>query len=286
MKTRREKMKKSFSLVIAGIVVLLTGLFLWASQIRDQGEFGSGQGVIAIAVLTLAGISVFVVYWQARSRNQKLKNLREDYREHLDQVMEWVGQSALQNSEKREIEQELMAIFLEAQGAGRQPQSVIGEDVESFAKDLLDAYGIHPGILSYLLTSTQWVLMYLVIVQGYRSLRHGIGSYYAASMDVEVLFLFAWISFVTLPMIQYGGKAWVVGKRKQGLFAIFGFLTFLIGVGIIEGIHAVADRMPWASEFLGKQVLVFKHPWQLAIAIALAFGIFWLKQWLRKKPLR
>lgn len=286
MKTRREKMKKSFSLVIAGIVVLLTGLFLWASQIRYQGEFGSGQGVIATAVLTLAGISVFVVYWQARSRNQKLKNLHEDYRENLDQVMEWVGQSTLQNSEKREIEQELMAIFLEAQGAGRLPQSVIGEDVEGFAKELLDAYGIHPGFLSYLLTSTQWYLIYLVIVQGYRSLRHGIGSYYAASMDAEILFLFAWISFVTLPMIQYGGKAWIVGKRKQGLFAIFGFLTFLLGIGIIEGIHAVADRMPWASEFLRKQVLVFKHPWQLAVAIAFAFGIFWLKQWLRKKPLR
>jgi DNA-binding ferritin-like protein (Dps family) len=286
MKTRREKMKKSFSLVIAGCVVLLTALFLWASQIREQCAFHAGQGVVAIAVIALAAISVIVVYGQAKSRNEKLRNMQADYREVFDQVMEWVGQSALQIAEKREVEEEVMAIFLEAQASGRAPESLIGGNAEGFAKEILHAYGIHPGILSYLLTSSQWYLIYLVVVQGYRGLRTGIGSYYAASMDLEVLILFAWISFVTLPLIQYGGKAWVVGKRKQGLFAILGFASFLVGVGIIEGMHLTADTLPWVSKLLARQVTVFKSPWHLALAVIAAISIFWLKPWLRKRPLR
>jgi DNA-binding ferritin-like protein (Dps family) len=286
MKTRREKMKKSFSLVIAGTVVLLTGLFLWGSQISEQGQIGSGQGIIAAIVLALAGLATFVVYYQAKSRNQKLKNLRENYREFLDQVMEWIEQSALHNWEKKEIEQELLAIFLEAQEAGRQPQSVIGEDAERFAKDLLDAYGIHPGILAYFLTSTQWYILYLLIVQAYRGRGRNEFAYFGASVDVEILVLFGWIAFITLPLIQYGSKGWVAGKRKRGLFAIFGFLSFLVGVGIIEGLHALEARIPWASELLAKQVSVFRHPWQLAMAVLLVIGIVWLKQWLRKKTIR
>jgi DNA-binding ferritin-like protein (Dps family) len=286
MKTRREKMKKSFSLVIAGVIVLLTGLFLWASQVHEQGQIGSGQGLIAGVVLALAALSVFVVFWQAKSRNQKLEKLHGDYREYLDQAMEWIDQSDLQVSEKREIEQELIAIFLQAQEEGRKPQVVIGEDVERFAKDLLDAYGIHPGILAYFLTSTQWMILYLVIVQLYRTLGRNTFSYFGASMDVEILCLFGWISFVTLPLIQHGSKGWVMGKRKRGLFAIFGFASFLVAIGIIEGIHALSDQIPWASEVLAKQVTIFKRPWQLAVGILLAIGIIWFKQWSRKKPLR
>jgi DNA-binding ferritin-like protein (Dps family) len=261
-------------------------MFLWASQMREHGQTGSGQGIIAGLVLALAVLSVGVVYWQAKSRNQKLKKLHGDYREYLDQVMEWVNQSDLQISEKREIEQELMAIFLQAQEEGRKPQSVIGEDLEGFAKDLLDAYGIHPGFFAYFLTSSQWMILYLVIVQTYRTLGRNQVSYFGASMDVEILCLFGWISFVTLPLIQYGSKSWVIGKRKRGVFAIFGFATFLLGVGIIEGIHALSDQIPWASELLTKQVIIFKEPWQLALGILLALGIIGFKRWLRKRPLR
>lgn len=282
MRTRREKMKKSFSLVIAGTVVLLTGLFLWGSQ----GQTGNGSGIIAGMVLALAGISIAVVFWQAKSRNKRFADLQADYREALDQVMEWVGQSPLHNWEKREIEQELLVIFLEAQQSGRDAKSVIGEDIESFARELLDAYGIRSGVLAYLLTSTQWYLLYLVIVQGYRSLSHAGGAYFAASLDVEILFLFGWISYVTLPLIQYGAKGWIVGRPRRGLYAIFGFLSAVAGIGIIEAIHALEDQIPWATEILAKQVIVFKEFWQLGLAVLALTGMIWLKQWLRRKPLR
>ena len=286
MKTRRERMKKSFSLVIAGAIVLLTALFMWASQVRGEAGLRPGQGIVAGMVLALAAISVAVVYWQAKERNKRFADLQPEYREIFDQVTEWVGQSSLYNWEKREVEQELLAMFLQAQQAGRGVKTVIGQDVESFAKEILDAYGIHSGLVAYLLTSTQWYLLYLVIVQGYRSLSRQGGSYFAASMDVEILFLFAWISYVTLPLIQYGAKGWVLGKRNRGLYAIFGFLSFLIGVGIIEGLHAMEASWPWAAGLLAKQVIVFEQFWHLGLGIGLLLCIVWLKRWLRRKSLR
>ncbi len=286
MKTRRERMKKSFSLVIAGTIVLLTALFMWASQVRGEAGLRPGQGIVAGLVLALAAISVAVVYWQAKERNKRFADLQPEYREIFDQVTEWVGQSTLYNWEKREVEQELLAMFLQAQQAGRDVKSVIGQDVESFVKGILDAYGIHSGLVAYLLTSTQWYLLYLVIVQGYRSLSGEGGGYFAASMDVEILFLFAWISFVTLPLIQYGAKGWVLGKRNRGLYAIFGFLSFLIGVGIIEGLHAMEASWPRAAGLMAKQVIVFEELWHLGVGMGLLLCIVWLKRWLRRKSLR
>lgn len=286
MKTRRERMKKSFSLVIAGVIVLLTALFMWASQAGGESGLRPGQGIVAGMVLALAALSIVVVYWQSKHRNKRFADLQPEYREIFDQVTEWIGQSALYNWEKREVEQELLAMFLQAQQSERDVRSVIGADVESFAKEILDAYGIQSGALSYLLTSTQWYLLYLVIVQGYRSLSGEGGGYFAASMDVEILFLFAWISYVTLPLIQFGAKSWVVGKQKRGFYAILGFLSFVIGVGIIEGLHAMETTWPWVGVLLAKQVVLFEQIWQLGLAIGLLLVLVWLKRWLRRKPLR
>ena len=280
------------ALLIITVIVYLKA-FINRSGDLEEGILSSSTGILAVVLIMLA-IGAFL-YTLVRSvrKNKNVAKLNEEYDIVFEQIAQYVGLSGLTFLEKRELNNEILSLFLEAQQDNKRVDEVIGSNYQSFADNMIEAYGVKIYFLYDILSSIQYLVLYLVAGQYMMSLKYN-GNYFNGKMDYTTILFFVLISFTILPML-YKVKRNIIKQKFQDFNNVRNYLSavlspmiifpiIIIGVFIliIEVLIRFFDHIRWVSFFLYGSIVVIPSPLILGFLLLLVVLLYYLKRKMRR----
>ncbi len=294
VRTLKEKMNKNtkilfFSSLLLSVVLIITVIIYLYNASKNSGAT-TGMIVVAIFVVSLAVLSVLFVFILRRRRERKYSFLNKEYRDCLDDVMLSVKMSNMNNYSKKQIEEEILDIFAQAQQNSRPLKEVIGEDKENFITEVINAHGAKNNFLTYELSGFQYFIIYLFIAQIYDFIRNfDINSdFFRTNIENSTIFLFGLIALVTVPLIM---KAYNVAMRKNklSLIVIAYIIAPIITLGgfliLMEYMSGITDKSEFVIFIMDKSTIIFENIFIIILAIGLIFAAWWLKRLIQKRTL-
>ena len=294
VRTLKEKMNKNtkilfFSSLLLSVVLIITVIIYLYNASKNSGAT-TGMIVVAIFVVSLAVLSVLFVFILRRRRERKYSFLNKEYRDCLDDVMLSVKMSNMNNYSKKQIEEEILDIFAQAQQNSRPLKEVIGEDKENFITEVINAHGAKNNFLTYELSGFQYFIIYLFIAQIYDFIRNfDINSdFFRTNIENSTIFLFGLIALVTVPLIM---KAYNVAMRKNklSLIVIAYIIAPIITLGgfliLMEYMSGITDKSEFVIFIMDKSTIIFENIFIIILAIGLIFATWWLKRLIQKRTL-
>lgn len=294
VKIVKEKMNKNtkilfFSSVLLSVVLIVTVIIYLYSASRNNGAT-IGMIVVAIFVVSIAVLSVIFVFILRRRRERKYSFLNKEYRDCLDDVMLSVKMSNMNNYSKKQIEEEILDIFAQAQQNGRSLKEVIGEDKEGFITDVINAHGAKNNFLTYELSGFQYFIIYLFIAQIYEFVRNfDVNSdFFRTNIENSTILLFGLIALVTVPLIM---KAYNVAMKRNrlSLIVIAYIIAPIITLGgfliLMEYMSAITDKSDFVIFIMDKSTIIFGNVFIMILGIGLIFLVWGLKRMIQMRTL-
>ena len=278
-----------FSSLLLSVVLVITVIIYLYSASKSSGAT-IGMIVVAIFVVSIAVLSVIFVFILRRRREQKYSFLNKEYRDCLDDVMLSIKMSNMNNYSKKQIEEEILDIFSQAQHNGRSLKEVIGEDKENFITEVINAHGAKNNFLTYELSGFQYFIIYLFIAQTYEFVKNfDINSdYFKTNIENSTILLFGLIALVTVPLIM---KAYNVAmkKNKLSLIVIAYIIAPIITLGgfliLMEFMNAITDKSDFVIFIMDKSTVIFGNVFIMILAAGLIFLVWGLKRLIQKRTL-
>jgi len=269
-------------MAVLSILLVATGIAYFA--------YSSGAVVLA-AIVLLAALAVAWTLHLQRSVARKTSRLDAASRDDYEYVRQAVSAAPLSSKEKRELQDEVLDLFLSAQAEGRSSGDVTGNDRAAFAARILAAYGVgkrQPW--TWALDSLMYFIGYAAGVQGLLALEEPsrTSGFFAAAADHSILVFFALLS-VALPFCQLLARR-IKASRKGGAMLFLPFLVLPVGIGglfiaFMEIVRAMPVRASAVIAFMDGRTAVFPSPIALSLGLALFAGAWLLKASLsRRKP--
>ena len=294
VKIVKEKMNKNtkilfFSSLLLSVVLVITVIIYLYSASRNNGAT-IGMIVIAIFVVSVAVLSVIFVFILRRRRERKYSFLNKEYKDCLDDVMLSVKMSNMNNYSKKQIEEEILDIFSQAQHNGRSLNEVIGEDKENFITEVINAHGAKNNFLTYELSGFQYFIIYLFIAQIYEFVRNFDfnSDFFKTNIENSTILLFGLIALITVPLIM---KAYNVAmkKNKLSLIVIAYIIAPIITLGgfliLMEYMSGIIDKSEFVVFIMDKSTIIFGNVFIMILAVGLIFLVWGLKRLIQKRTL-
>ena len=225
-------------------------------------------------------------------KERKYSILTKLYKDVLDDIMITIAASNMSVFSKKQVEEELLNIFVQACSDKKSVERVIGASTEQFVNDVIQAHGARNNFFTYELSGVQYFIMYLFLVQGIeyiKNLETNI-EFFNTGIENSTILLFGILAFITIPLTRF---VYQVGARKSRfsiilsayifvpVFTVGGFIA-IMEFGVIEKLFG---EMAWTEALMEKSSIVISNGYIL-VGIASCVGIaWWLKRVIQKRAI-
>jgi len=199
---KKTKTLLLFSIVLSILLILTTITYLMKS-LENSGMI-SGLLIFSISVICVALLSVLIVFIFRRRKEKQYELLGEDFKDALDDIMLGINSSNMNAISKKQVEEDLLDLLAQADAAGKKVKDVIGQDQDKFVEEVIKAHGAKHTFCTYELSGLQYFVIYLFIAHLYEFLKHmnENRAFFEVSVENSTIFLFALISFITIPVVM------------------------------------------------------------------------------------
>ena len=216
--------------------------------------------------------------------------LSEPYQNALDDIMMSISTSNMGSMQKRQIEEELLDLFVSAYAGGKMVDEAIGDDKERFIEEITVAHGAKNNFVTYELSGLQYFIIYLLVAQLSDFIRSGSESisFFDTVTDFSTIALFGLLSFVTIPLVMVAYHKALRSDRFS--LAIAGFiampiLSFALFIGFNEIMIRYFLQTAFGRVFLQEGVVVYTNYLLIVLGILLLGAAMLLKRMIQKKNL-
>lgn len=290
MKMKSRTKWLTLTAIILSVVLILT-IVLYETQALKGGASDKGAILLGIIVASVAVLSVVFVFYMRKKKQKMYAILSAPYRDLLDDIMISISASNMGSLHKKQIEEELLDLFVSAYADGKKVEEVIGDDKEHFIEEITVAYGAKNNFLTYELSGLQYFIIYLLLAQFSDFIRNGSNSvsFFDTVTDFSTITLFGLLSFVTIPLVMFAYHKAVRSDRFS--LAIAGFvampvLSFVLFIGFNEVIIRYFSQTAFGKIFLQEGVVVYANYILIVLGIILLGAAMLLKRMIQKKNLR
>ncbi len=285
-------------------VTLLINVGLYVSVLLKKHRIASfndfikrPESIIAITIVLLAIGSFLFVFFIGKKRKKGTEYLNEEYDLVYEQVNQYIGLSGLTFFEKRELNNELLNLFLEAQSNNKSVDQVIGKDVKTFIENMIQAYGANDHYLNDILIGVTFFVFYLIAFQSYlylkftyiKNIKENI-SYFDIKLDYTLILLAVLFSFVIMPVIYRSKRLILVQQPKESssygkhqlILILYPLGIGLFFIGILEGLRRFFGNVSWVAIFINDGIVVIGSPIILILLIIVAVMAYITRKKFRK----
>ena len=265
------------SLFVSGAVVFTTLLYFFGA--KDTSE--TNITWILFAIIAVAVVSAFIVYYTRKKIGTRAKLLNEDFFIAYEGISDSMEGSVLSYYEKKETLKDILGLFIDAQNSGRTADQVTGGDLNMFVKKVQDSFGYRNHFIFTLLTGLEYAIMYLFMVQIYEWVRGSerLGFFESKPGYSMMLFLLP-IAFIGIPLMRYF-------IRKQKMIWAIGILVVMFGINVafMEITYANFMHIDWIRG-IHEDVFSYVPGWGfLALWIGLLVVSLGTKWFIRKRSI-
>ncbi len=272
-------------------VVLILTIILYETKALKGGATDNGAILLGIIVASVAVLSVIFVFYMRKKKGKLYAILPDSYRDTLDDIMMSISASNMGSLQKRQIEEELLDLFVSAYADGKSVEEAIGDDKKSFIDDITRAHGAKNNFFTYELSGLQYFIVYLLFAQLSDFIRSGSESmsFFDTVTDFSTIALFALLSFVTIPLVMVAYHKAVRSDRFS--LAIAGFvalpiISFAIFIGFNEILIRYFAQTGFGEVFLQDGVVVYAGYIFIVLGLFLVGAAMLLKRMIQKRNLR
>ena len=265
------------SLFVSGAVVFTTLLYFFGA--KDTSE--TNITWILFAIIAVAVVSAFIVYYTRKKIGTRAKLLNEDFFIAYEGISDSMDGSVLSYYEKKETLKDILGLFIDAQNSGRTADQVTGGNLNMFVKKVQDSFGYRNHFIFTLLSGLEYAIMYLFMVQIYEWVRgsEGLGFFESKPGYSMMLFLLP-IAFIGIPLMRYF-------IRKQKMLWAIGILVVMFGINFafMEITYVNFMHIEWIRG-IHEDVFSYVPGWGfLVLWIGLLCSSLGTKWFIRKKSI-
>ena len=275
--------------VVLSIVLILT-IVLYETQALKGDASDNGAILLGIVVASVAVLSVVFVFYMRKKKERMYAHLSEPYRDALDDIMMSISASNMGSLQKKQIEEELLDLFMSAYADGKTVEEAIGDDKERFIEEITVAHGAKNNFFTYELSGLQYFIIYLLLAQFSEFIRNGNNpaSFFDTVTDFSTIALFGLLSFVTIPLVMVAYHKALRSDRFS--LAIAGFiampvLSFALFIGSNEIIIRYYPQTAFGRVFLQEGVVVYTNYLLIVLGLLLFGATMLLKSMIQRKNL-
>lgn len=291
-----KKAKNMIIMSLMGTIFLILGTFVYLNAFSESNKgqsiinsggniFKTPQGVIALTIILLGIIAFLFVFFIKIIRGKNVSKLNEEYDLAFEEIREYIGVSALSFTEKRELVDEILSLFLEAQDKGKSVDEIIGKDHRMFIDDMIRAYGVKNYFIYDLLTGLQYFIFYLVAVSLLLFVE-GSEDYFNVNIDYTLILFFIISAFIVIPMINRNKRKSISNGNRNNLS--FLPVSIAITVGLLGGFMVLMRvlrkyfiNISIVEVLLNDGIVIIRSPLTLIMMIISIPVIYFIKKTMR-----
>lgn len=266
------------SLAIAGITVF-AALFYFLSVSGKKTGNSPDILLMIIILAVLAILSSIYVYFR---NMDKTKKLTAEFRNEYEYMSDRIDNIVLSRMEKKEVLEDILSIFIQAQKDNRQVLEVVGENSDVFIKNIISSFGYRSSFLFNLLNGSITAIAYVFLVQMFSWIDEaGSVGFFEVKSDYEILLFLIPFAFIVVPSMTH-----LIKKSRLLIAVIIPVFAFAMIVGGIELLDVLFGDSDFVEILLGGQGK-FIGSFAVLAAYLTAVGIFaGLKTFLRRKSIK
>ncbi len=239
---------------------------------------GSNSYALAVIVILCIG-SVLIVYGLRQRKGDFEKKLDPEFFKEYETIRDAVVNSQLSNATQKEIKDDILDLFLSAQGKGKKAGDVVA-DSAVMAKDIIDAY---------MMPRRQWLIRLMDSALSFSSLVVGVQlllwleepalSIFAVEMDITMVVFLAMVAFWIIPVT----KKSVASNTFLGyLLPVVSGMAYVLSVTIMR---RYLSGFGWIKQFLNGTIHMIPTMSVLLIIGAAMITLLYTKRMIRRNPM-
>ena len=286
-----KKTKTFFLLSIILSVLLIITAAAYIIKTNENNGLNTGILIFSISIICLAILSVLIVFLLRRKKEKQYESLGEDYRDVLDHIMLGIQSSNMNAISKKQVEDDLLDLFTQAAADGKKVNEVVDKNQEKFVEEIIKAHGAKHTFFTYVLSGLQYFIIYLFVAHLYEFSKHWnkSSSFFEVSVENSTIFLFALISFITIPVVMAVYRK-TINRNRLNLLVIsyiaVPVITFIGFILLMEFLPSQSSKSRIIDFLINQSTTIVSGLFSIIILISLFFIAMILKQMIQKHMLK
>jgi len=277
--SKRGKLIFTISVVLAAVV--LATLIIQIAIGLKSGNTGLSGFLNLIIIAVLAVGSCFYVYYKYARRAGYLKKLNNDYYELYENIVFTLKNSTLNNIERKEAANDILAILIREQESGKSSKEAISMEPSEYARRVCESYGKRNKTIFNILYGVQFAIFVLSIIQIVIFLvRESLESFFSPSISISLVIYVLILSFALLPLIRSFNL-----NKKPVLLIITIVLILAAYIGTHELMHSNIENTQWIRSYLEAEIAFISSYFMALLWAAVMTATMLIKVYLRKKSI-
>lgn len=236
--------------------------------------------LVTVGFILIGLFSVFVVLFLRIRKSAYEKRLQPDYFAVYQGIQDALNASALPKADRRDALSDILELLLSAQNSAKPIDSVIPNPA-AFTQSVLQSYASNARRCFFnLINGCFACLAFVVLTQTLLWLESPRQSFFLAQIDVSMLFFFAVISFIVLPLVR-------LFSAKQSLWAYaLPLLSGILLIGILEALRLFFSGSSFINALLDHSIQMIPSIAVLGVYLLAILLLVLVKWMIRCVPLR
>ena len=289
---KMNKKTKIFLLlsIILSVLLIITAV-AYSIKKNENNELNTGILIFSMSIICLALLSVLIVFLLRRKKEKQYESLGEDYRDVLDHIMLGIQSSNMNAISKKQVEDDLLDLFTQAAADGKKVNEVVDKNQEKLVEEIIKAHGAKHTFFTYVLSGLQYFIIYLFVAHLYEFSKHWnkSSSFFEVSVENSTIFLFALISFITIPVVMAVYRP-TINRNRLNLFVIsyiaVPVITFIGFILLMEFLPSQSSKSRIIDFLINQSTTIVSGLFSIIILISLFFIAMILKQMIQKHMLK
>lgn len=271
----------SFFLTIS-LITMIT-IFASKQNLTIENVIKSPQMLIALTIGCFGIILFLFTLYKALKRDENIEKLNNEYEMTFTQIKEYIGLSRLTFIEKKELINEILSMFLEAQSKGKSVNEVIGNNHQAFIDNMIKAHGVQNSLFYDLLTGAQFFIFYIIAIHIFIFAERDSINFFMVEIDNSLILFFFINAFILLPLVYRIKRNKKI--NQEGKYFNNSAYLILATVGIVGSFIILMkiarlyfSHLNWVSVLINEGTIIISDPYVLIILLYLLFVIYILKR--------
>ena len=289
---KMNKKTKTFfllSIILSVLLIIIAAAYL--VKTHENNELNTGILIFSMSIICLALLSVLIVFLLRRKKEKQYESLGEDYRDVLDHIILGIQSSNMNAISKKQVEDDLLDLFTQAAADGKKVHDVVDKNQENFVEEIIKAHGAKHTFFTYVLSGLQYFIIYLFVAHLYEFSKHWnkSSSFFEVSVENSTIFLFALISFITIPVVMAVYRK-TINRNRLNLLVIsyiaVPVITFIGFILLMEFLPSLSSKSRIIDFLINQSTTIVSGLFSIIILISLFFIAMILKQMIQKHMLK
>ena len=290
---KMNKKTKTFFLlsIILSVLLIITAAAYLIKTNENNNGLNAGILIFSMSIICLALLSVLIVFLLRRKKEKQYESLGEDYRDVLDHIILGIQSSNMNAISKKQVEDDLLDLFTQAAADGKKVNEVVDKNQEKFVEEIIKAHGAKHTFFTYVLSGLQYFIIYLFVAHLYEFSKHWNenSAFFEVSVENSTIFLFALISFITIPVVMAVYRK-TINRNRLNLLVIsyiaVPVITFIGFILLMEFLPSLSSKSSIIDFLINQSTTIVSGLFSIVILISLFILAMILKRLIQKCMLK